>query len=232
MGLDCKNGYPWAPSTLLNHRGTYNEVRWHVTDDSLRQGRSADKGLLVHLLGADIQLPTRFQLRLSVSWYHYAIKENWFRVRGSDQKWHTVDDNQQKNALVDDSSLDLLQMEGGLYVLSTDFEQTVIHTSREPSNDRLLVRLESENAGVRYVRSLRHVQMKRCPESFSIVFEAAYQCAQQLARSEVGQSFLNKAPNMYSEYPERFELDEKLKSELGRIVKLVEKTTLDMVKIL
>ena len=96
---------------------------------------------------------------------------------------------------------------------------TVIHTSREPSNDRLLVRLESENAGVRCVRSLRHVQMKRCPESFGIVFEAAYQCAQQLAKSEVGQRFLNNAPNMYSQYPERLELDEKLKSELGQIIK-------------
>ena len=53
------------------------------------------------------------------------MKENWFWVRGSGQKWYTVDGNQQKNALADGSLLDFLQMEGSLYVLSTEIEQTV-----------------------------------------------------------------------------------------------------------
>ena len=72
--------------------------------------------------------------------------------------------------------------------------------------------------------------MKRFPDSFSTVSEAAFQCAQQLAESEIGRFFLANASNLVSASTKRLKVEEALKAELDRSIVLVDRKALDMVK--
>lgn len=223
-------GYRWAPSTLLGGQDVEVPQTDSVADRN--QGKPGMHGLYVQLPGTCIRLSQRHQYALSLSWHNSdcALAGDQFNVRGPDQLWYRLGLNRDKMALSTGSLLQALTGRNRLYILSTDFDQKNFESEPQPSDERLLVSLDDEIAGTRFVRSLQHVDMRRYPNSYNTVFEAAFQCAQQLAGNETGEYFLTIAFKQDKQSKERLNVEERLKGDFDTYIAQVERKTLDMVK--
>ena len=195
-------GYRWAPSTLLYHEPR-NLPLWLRTSekkedtsstseymvypgrtmglmiDYTSRGIPTDRGLLVRFTGYSLSTASGLK---SNPW-NILRQEDDMYLRDSDGRWFHIGRRlpAEKDSFFSAKSFhEIVQEEGDLWIMYEDMYQANDSLSVQIG---LLVRLLSDEEGIKYVQSKLHIGIGLLANPTQKLFAAAYESAKEVARS-------------------------------------------------
>ena len=182
-----EEGYRWAPSTMLYHESTNLVLETLPNVDGT--GTPTKHGLMVRLSGYHMSFPQR-PGGLPVDLWNFLLDENILYMRDEGANWYLV------RRRGTDAEGDFLSKErfSGSMRNRTNLWVTLFETGFQARSDgvqqtttALLTTLIRETDEVKYVNSYMHIHIWPYRKDSSEMFEAAYRCAEKLARSDPAQ---------------------------------------------
>ncbi len=213
-----KEGYRWAPSTMLYHEDS--NVTLQTVREGDDQGSPTDHGLMVRLPGYHMSFPKR-PSGLPINLWNNILDENLLYMRNDEACWYLIRrrwSSTEGDYLSDEqfNSTDRSHTDLWVTLLETDFQARL--DSIQQTSTALLTRLIQESHDVKYVHSYMHINVWRYRKAQSDMFEAAYQCAQKLAESAPAQRLAGvRKEEINMDSPEYTALIDALQSEIDHL---------------
>ena len=214
-------GYRWAPATFLKY---YSENGIMLNPLHVSSTALSRCGLTVQMPGYSISQPAR--IPTMDPWKIAGQQWDFFILRGEGQ-WYQIAPRGADAPLSQTSLHQLMRRNTDLRVVRP------LENFEEPSRQftkvtmALLVQDRHErcqsNDQSQCVKSLSNINLRVMSTKIQVTYQAAYQCAERLAATEIGQKAF--APENASEKPE-CELSAGIRSELHRLAASVDEASI------
>ena len=180
-------GFRWAPSTMLDRYEDVNNILLAMRDGD-NEGIPSPRGLHVSLSGYSLSFPTRPR-GLPPNPWNIMREKKLLYMRDEHGAWYLV--RRRESSTLSAGGDFLTDEELGAIVHSNEIFRIIdLETEFQARTDgvqqtrtSLLVKLVHEEDNTNYVQSFMHVIVAILQKANSDMFEAAYQCAQQLKES-------------------------------------------------
>ena len=186
-----EEGYRWAPSSMLYFEDSNSVLQTMRKGDN--QGTPTQHGLMVRLSGYHVSFVQR-PSGLPVNAWGMILDETSFYMRDEKAHWYLVSrrwPSVEGDHLSKESFSPAMRSHTNLWVthLETDFQART--DGDQQTSTALLTRLIEESSEVKYVQSYMHIHVALIRKTSCEMFEAAYRCAQKLAKSGPAQRLAN-----------------------------------------
>ena len=183
-----EEGYRWAPSTMLHYEYTNAPMSTVLKGDN--QGIPTQQGLMVRLTGYHISFPQRPK-GLPVSPWNLGLGKELLYMKDDAACWYVSGrrwPNAEGDYLSKEQFSSIIEWRfTDLWITLQDIEYQMPAGPFQENRTALLTRLIHESDGVKYVHSYMHMNFLRYRKDACEMLEAAYRCAQKLAKSAPAQ---------------------------------------------
>ncbi len=219
-------GFRWAPSTLLDRYKDVNSILLAMRDGN-NEGTPSPRGLRVSLSGYSLSFPTPPNGLPPNPWNIMREKKllymrdeygAWYLVRRRDSSTLSTGGD----FLTDEELGDVGHSNEILRILDLETEFQARADGVQQTRTSLLVKLVQEEEDINYVQSFMHINVAILQRTNSDMFEAAYQCAQQLKESSSArQMMILQDHEIDSDLSSYRTLFDGLENEIHRIAMMV-----------
>ena len=183
-------GFRWAPSTLLDRHEDVNNILLTARDGN-NEGIPSPHGLYVSLPGYSLSFPSRPK-GLPPNPWNIMREKKLLYMRDEYGAWYLVRRRETKTPsaggdfLTDEELCAITHSNEVLQIIDLEIESQARTDGVQQTRTSLLVKLVREEEDTNYVQSFMHINVAILQRANSDMFEAAYQCAQQLKESSSG----------------------------------------------
>lgn len=180
-------GFRWAPSTLLDRYEDVNDILLTMRDDNV-EGIPSPRGLHVSLSGYSLSFPSRPK-GLPPNPWNIMREKKLLYMRDEYGAWYLVRRRESKTLstggdfLTEEELCAITHSNEIFRIIDLETEFQARTDGVQQTRTSLLVKLVQEEEDINYVRSFMHINVAILQRANSDMFEAAYQCAQQLKES-------------------------------------------------
>ena len=178
-------GFRWAPSSLLACRQD-NRVLGTMREGD-NQGRPTSRGLEVCLAGSKVSFRKPLE-GLPANPWSVGSFENTLYMRDYHGGWYSVQrrgDNSNGDYLSSDLLSDIIHSHHSLWITYLETKFQTRSDGRQQTQIALLVKVVEEENGIKFAESYMHLHVKLLDLAIQDMWEAAYQCADTLAREDM-----------------------------------------------
>ena len=214
-----KEGYRWAPSSMLNYEST-NAVMVTMRKGD-EQGTPTEHGLMVRLSGYHISFPP-CPSGLPIDPWNFKLGKDLLYIRDDEACWYIANrrwPSEEGDYLSKEQfGITALRSITNLWITLLESDHQARADSFQQTSIALLTRLIHESHEVKYVHSYMHIHVFRYRKHVCEMLEAAYRCAQILAESAPVQQLANMSKEEINmESPEYKAAFDALEPEIHRI---------------
>ena len=180
-------GFRWAPLTLLDRYEDANDILL-MTRDGNNEGIPSPRGLHVSLSGYSLSFPSLPKGLPSNPWNIMREKKLLY-MRDEYGAWYLVRRRESKTLsaggdfLTNEELCTITHSNDILRIINLETEFQARTDGVQQTRTSLLVKVVQEEEDTNYVQSFMHITVAILQRANSDMFEAAYQCAQQLKES-------------------------------------------------
>ena len=180
-------GFRWAPSTLLDRYEDANDILLTMRDGN-NEGIPSPRGLHVSLSGYSLSFPSRPK-GLPPNPWNIMREKKLLYMRDEYGAWYLVRRRESKTLsaggdfLTNEELCTITHCNDIFRIIDLETEFQARTDGVQQTRTSLLVKLIQEEEDTNYVQSFMHINVAILQRANSDMFEAAYQCAQQLKES-------------------------------------------------